>query len=194
MRLSPTLDPSLRSRSLLALPLLAALACAACGPSPELQSVYSADRTRIRYTTTEEVRLQEGQTAYVYIGAPPPAAPEPAVVARPENPFAFTRTWVGEYDCPQGITEMTLRVIGVRGERVDAVYEFHHAATGAAGSYHISGHFDPGSRRVSFSPGAWIERPPNYVTVGLEGRIDGSRFQGRITHPRCGGFSLRASK
>jgi hypothetical protein len=160
---------------------LVALACASCGPSPELQSAYNAGCPTMRYTEVSE--------AYI----PPPAAPEPVA---PENPFAFTRTWVGEYDCPQGLTDMRLKVVGVRGERVDAIYQFRHGPTGAAGSYHISGRFDFGSGRVSFAPGAWIERPPNYVTVGLEGRIegDGERFEGRITHPRCGMFSLRASR
>lgn len=132
----------------------------------------------------------------VYMGSPPPAPPEAPLAVAPENPFALTRTWVGEYDCPQGLTDMKLRVVGVRGERVDAIYEFRHGPTGAAGSYHIHGRFDFESGRVSFSPGAWIERPQNYVTVGLEGRIggNGERFDGRIRHPSCGMFSLRASR
>jgi hypothetical protein len=174
----PTLVLSMRSR--LALPLFAALACAACGPSPELQSAYDVEGPGCRYA--------RATNHMVY--APPVEAPEVA----PENPFALTRTWVGDYDCPQGQTDMRLKVIGVRGERVEAIYEFRHAPTGAAGSYHLSGRFDFGSGRVSFSPGEWIERPSNYVTVGLEGRIDGDRFEGRITHPRCGSFSLRASR
>jgi hypothetical protein len=170
----PTFVSSMRSR--LALPILAALACASCGPSPELQTAYDADRPM----------------GCVYMGSPPEA---PLAVA-PENPFALTRTWVGEYDCPQGLTDMKLRVVGVRGERVDAIYEFRHGPTGAAGSYHIHGRFDFESGRVSFSPGAWIERPQNYVTVGLEGRVggNGERFDGRIRHPSCGMFSLRASR
>jgi hypothetical protein len=112
-----------------------------------------------------------------------------------DNPFAFTRTWVGEYDCPQGITDMALRVVGVRGDRVDAVYEFNHASSGASGRYNIIGRFDPETRVVNFAPGDWIERPPGYVTVGMRGRVsnDGVTFHGRITHPRCGTFSLRAS-
>lgn len=162
------------------LSLLAALVCASCGPSPELQSAYDVEERSIRYVEVTEVSAS-------------PAPPEPLAVA-PENPFALTRTWVGEYDCPQGLTDMRLKVVGVRGERVDAIYEFRHAPTGAAGSYHIRGHYDFRSGRVSFSPGSWIERPPNYVTVGLEGRIDGVRFEGHITHPRCGMFSLRASR
>jgi hypothetical protein len=174
----PTLVPSMCSR--FALPLLAALACASCGPSPELLSAYDVEGSRIRYT--------EVHTDYAYT---PPEAP---VAAAPENPFALTRTWVGEYDCPQGLTEMTLRVVGVRGERVDAIYEFNHAPTGVAGRYHTRGRFDFETNRVTFSPGEWIDRPPNYVTVGLEGRIEGNRFEGRITHPRCGMFSLRASR
>lgn len=174
-RMRPPFVLSMRS----CVPLLAALACASCGPSPELLSPDNVSTYRYTEVTEENA---------VYVAPPPPEASE--------NPFALTRTWVGEYDCPQGLTDMRLKVVGVRGERVDAIYEFRHAPTGAAGSYHISGRFDFRSGRVSFSPGAWIERPPNYVTVGMDGRIEGNgaRFEGRITHPRCGMFSLRASR
>lgn len=175
-----------------------AIACAACGPSPEANTAYA-----VAAPGGEEVAaypVQPGQTVYVYIGdepeAPPKAAPPPAVVAAPPavpaNPFVQTRLWSGEYFCPQGMTNMTLRVTRVDGDEIDAVYAFRHIESGAAGSYRTRGHFDVSTRTVTFSPGSWISRPPNYVTVGMEGRVadDGSMFAGRITHPRCGMFSL----
>lgn len=177
-----------------------AIACVACGPSPEANSPYSVGVNNEENIAAYPVA--EGQTVYVYLGEEPGEAPKApvlsAVAEAPKaqgNPFAETRSWSGEYFCPQGTTEMTLRVTGVRGEQIDAVYEFHHEASGASGSYRIQGRFDASTRAVSFAPGAWIERPPNYVTVGMEGRIadDGSLFAGRITHPRCGMFSLTPS-
>ncbi len=173
-----------------------AIASVACGPSPEANSPYSV---ALSGENTAEYPVAEGQTVYVYIGDEAPEAPAlPAPVAAPEppreqeNPFAQTRSWSGEYFCPQGLTAMTLRVTSVRGDQIDAVYEFHHAGSGASGSYRIQGRFDGPTRSVHFAPGAWIERPPNYVTVAMEGRVadDGSLFAGRIAHPRCGMFSL----
>lgn len=195
MRIQSTFVSLTRSLRTLGLPLAAAVACAACGPSPELaQTPCSVEPVYVGS------RVSGSRDVYVYVDTPNadvrPALPPPAPLP-PDNPFAFTRTWVGEYDCPQGLTDMTLRVNTktVKGDRVNAIFEFHHAPSGAAGRYHVSGRFDPETRIVTFAPGEWIERPPGYITVAMRGRLsnDGVHFDGRILHPRCGKFSLRAS-
>ncbi|AUX21294.1 hypothetical protein SOCEGT47_017750 [Sorangium cellulosum] len=163
----------------------AALLLAACGPAPTLGEPHAA-------------ALPPAQTVYIVLGEPPPAA-EPSDDAwvpdedHGENPFERTRTWIGDYDCPQGTTEMTFRILQVRGSRIKAVFGFHHAESGVSGKYLMRGRYDAQARTATFSPGAWLERPPNYVTVSMKGdlALDGSLFAGRIEHPECGAFRLR---
>ncbi|WP_441287936.1 hypothetical protein ACSRUE_38625 [Sorangium sp. KYC3313] len=179
--------PAPRRRSALRCAACAGLLLAACGPAP----------------TLAEPRAPEPppapETVYIVLQDPPPAATTTAADGWvPEefpgdNPFQRTRTWIGDYDCPQGTTEMTFRILEVKGDRIKAVFGFHHAESGAAGKYIMSGRYDAETRTASFSPGAWLERPPNYVTVGMKGdlALDGSLFAGRIEHPDCGAFRLR---
>ncbi len=50
-----------------------------------------------------------------------------------------------------------------------------------------------GGTDVTLRPEAWIERPPHYIMVGMEGDAErGGRFAGRLTHPSCGAFSVTA--
>ena len=180
---------------------MAAILGAGCGPAP--------------YTLGPEdpaaMREPPGPAAVIVI---PQAAPIPEAVAerrapRPApheedgwvpdllprfNPFAEARTWVGAYDCPQGRTSLTLRVVDVRGTKVRAIFDFHHAPTDAAGQFLLAGEFDEHTGDMVFTPGAWIIHPDSYVTVPMAGRVsrDGTRFAGVIPAAGCGGFRLRA--
>ncbi len=119
-----------------------------------------------------------------------PRPPEPLVEVLP---FAPRQVWLGHYVCAQGRTAMALRISSVRDHTVGAVFEFSHAATGATGSFQVAGRYDPGSRRLALSPGAWIQQPPNYQTVGLAGTVsaDGSTFTGSIRNSACSTFTVR---
>lgn len=129
--------------------------------------------------------------------APPVAAPAlPPPVLQPvalENPFEETRTWRGKYICTQGLTDLAFRVTSVSGTEIGAIFQFVHVDSGAAGSYRMTGHYNPRLRTVSFEPGEWLEQPPNYVTISMTGSVspDGSIFAGRIPHPGCSWFRLR---
>lgn len=109
------------------------------------------------------------------------------------NPFVHRRVWRGVYDCPQGRTDLTLRVIEASDVRVRAIFDFHHVPSGAAGQYFVLGPFDPESGRVTLVPGPWIDQPDGYVSVGMEGQVsaDGHLFSGRIAHPSCGSFRVQ---
>ncbi|WP_437289867.1 hypothetical protein [Sorangium sp. So ce406] len=178
--------PSLRRRSALRCAPCAALLLAACGPAPGFGEPRAPEPPAA------------AETVYIVLHDPPPAAPvandgwapdEP----RGDSPFERTRTWIGDYDCPQGTTQMTLRILRVKDGRIKAIFDFHHAESGVSGKYLMLGRYDAETRTASFSPGAWIERPPNYVTVSMKGdlALDGSLFAGRIEHPECGAFRLR---
>jgi hypothetical protein len=160
-----------------------------CGPAP--------------YTIGPEEPPRPGPSVVqVFIGEAPPApqgAPEdrwiPDGLPRP-NPFADRRTWVGEYQCPQGRTDLAVRVVDVHGPWVRAVFDFHHAPTDVSGQFLMSGQFDEQNGTVVFTPGTWIIHPDDYETVGMLGSVsrDGSRFSGRIAHAGCGAFRLRAAR
>lgn len=154
-----------------------------------------------------EPAFVEAEPAPIYIiiqeaeGAPPPAivAGESKWVPEglpAENPFDRSRTWVGDYDCVQGNTGFALRIMDVRGRVVRAVFDFHHAPSGAAGKYLISGTYDPDTRHVHFDPSRWIDKPDDYVMVSMEGEVaeDGSLFAGRIPFPGCGAFRLKPTR
>lgn len=109
------------------------------------------------------------------------------------NPFEEHRLWIGDYDCNQGNTRLTLRVLDTHGSHVRAIFDFNHAPTKAAGRFIMAGQIDEGSGRTVLRPGPWIAQPDDYVTVGMSGRVsrDGSLFTGRILGPGCRGFQLR---
>ena len=177
------------SRRALVLSAPAALLLAACGPAP------GATYAEAGAPPGASAR---GETVYVILaerGAPAEDAWEPEET-HGENPFGKNRTWVGDYDCPQGNTALTLQVIQVRGPAVTAVFEFHHVESDVAGKFLMNGRYDGETRRITFNPGAWLVHPPHYTAVPMSGDVasDGSLFAGRIDHPQCGAFRLRPAK
>jgi hypothetical protein len=167
--------------------ILGAVACAACGPAP--YTIGPEEPAPAAEASPGPVQVIVGQTRPTEDRWIPDGLPRP-------NPFARSRTWVGEYDCPQGRTGLTLRIIDVRGKLVRAVFDFHHAPSGAAGQFIIGGAYDEDSRRMVFEPGPWIIHPDRYEPVGMAGQVslDGAHFAGRITEPGCAGFRLHAAR
>jgi hypothetical protein len=129
---------------------------------------------------------------------PPPAAPPlPTVTAQvvlpPPSPPVALRSgdeWVGTYTCAQGETDLALHVSRVWGDNVEAVFDFSHGPSGAAGAYEMRGTVGPGGE-VTLEPGPWLRHPSGYVSVGMHGTARGDAFSGRIENSSCGGFSLR---
>ncbi|AKT36698.1 hypothetical protein [Chondromyces crocatus] len=161
-----------------------------CGPAPYLEAEPPPQVT---------ARPAERQAVVVVLQEP---APEPAVegwipdAPREGNPLGQVKAWQGDYDCPQGTTELTLHILSVRGQHVSALFDFHHLDSGAAGRYLMAGRVHPETGRVMLTPGAWISQPRHYVSVGMSGELseDGSLFAGRMEHPLCGAFRLRPAR
>ncbi len=187
------------------------LVAAGCGRRPyvvhtvqALPPPPAAEQTTVVIVVPEGAQAPEvevrGDAPVEIVGAAEPAEPaEEAWIPRAQpgaNPFARTRTWLGDYDCVQGTTALALRIVDVRGRVVRAIFDFHHSATSAAGSYLVSGTYDPSTHRVRFDPGRWIVRPEDYVMTSMEGEVasDGSLFAGRITFPGCGAFQLKPAR
>jgi len=111
-----------------------------------------------------------------------PAAPASALsTAARRAPFASGQTWSGAYVCTQGETALQLHVTAVDHGKVDAIFEFDHGAT--HGTFRMRGTYDDGRQALDLTPGAWIDRPGNYMTVGMQGHVapDGRTYGGGIT-------------
>jgi hypothetical protein len=109
-----------------------------------------------------------------------------------DMPFSAGQAWRGAYTCPQGLTEMVLRIVKTEHYQVDLVFEFSHADSGVQGSYEMHGEVDPERRTVHLDAGAWHVQPPGYHAVDLEGRITPTgRLNGKVLHPQCGTFSVK---
>jgi hypothetical protein len=154
-----------------------ALALCACGaadtPSPA-QPAYAAPQP-----------AQPASSGGIILVAPP---------AQLAAPFGPGQTWSGTYQCTQGISSLDLRITGVAGTRVDAVFQFSVPQQGVVGQFAMAADVAPGSLHARFVPGPWIQRPPGYMTVGLEGDVspDGTEFAGAVTDAAgCTTFSLR---
>lgn len=174
--------------------LVASSLLTACGPAP-----YALYDEPARAPAPPAPPPAQEQTVLVILGEPPAVPANDGWVPEAthgESAFARTRTWVGDYDCPQGNTELTFRILSVRGGHVTALFDFHHVESGASGRYLMSGSYDADTRRVQLTPGAWIAQPRDYVSVGMSGEVaeDGSLFAGRMDHPRCGAFRLKPAR
>lgn len=122
--------------------------------------------------------------------SPQPTAQTVMVEVAPATPMHSGEQWVGTYECAQGQTDLALHIDMVTPRSVDAIFEFSHAPSGAAGAYKVHGSVDA-SGNVRLVPGPWLNRPQGYVSVGMSGRVREDAFTGRIDHPTCGSFSLQ---
>ncbi len=101
--------------------------------------------------------------------------------------------WVGTYTCAQGRTGLTLTLsAGIMGQ-LDARFEFYPVPGNPSvpsGAYRMAGWLTTDGH-LALVGVEWIRRPPDYVMVGLSGRLAGG---GRVlagTVPECDApFSL----
>ncbi len=110
----------------------------------------------------------------------------------------FTGRWEGTYVCGQGVTGLTLRVIHSGSDGVAAVFDFHPVAQNPnvpSGEFTMTGEIDARRQRLTLHSGQWIDQPPNYVMVDLDGSAAVSTtgtavLTGAVVGPGCGTFSL----
>jgi hypothetical protein len=121
---------------------------------------------------------------------PPPPPTAQVVIVAPAAPIRGGEDWIGRYTCAQGETDLDLHIDAVRGDQLEATFIFAHGPSDAAGSYKLRGSIAPDGQ-VMLVPGPWLSRPPNYVSVGMRGVVQGNTFRGRIENPSCGEFIVR---
>lgn len=104
-------------------------------------------------------------------------------------------TWRGAYVCAQGNTALALTIEPRKDGTLSALFHFEAAPDNPdvpTGCYEMEGRFTPESREVLLLPRRWLQRPANYVRVGLQGRLseDGTAMQGQVRGPGCAEFRV----
>lgn len=123
-----------------------------------------------------------------------PAAVEPVATPASNNANATygTTRWVGRYECPQGVTGLTLEIV-TAPSGATATFRFYAVPENPgvpSGSFVMRGTVR--GDVVELVPDHWIEQPTDYWMVGLVGSIDasGTTLRGRIRETECGAFEL----
>jgi hypothetical protein len=107
-------------------------------------------------------------------------------------------TWRGNYICAQGMTALALTIEPRKDGSLTALFHFEAVPDNPdvpTGCYEMQGRFTPGTNEVALAPLRWLRRPPNYVMVGLEGRLapDGAQVEGLVQGPGCSFFRVQRS-
>jgi hypothetical protein len=104
-------------------------------------------------------------------------------------------TWRGTYVCAQGNTALALTIEPRKDGSLYALFHFEAAPDNPdvpTGCYEMLGRFTPDTRDVVLWPRRWLQRPPDYVRVGLQGRLseDGAALEGQVRGPGCAEFRV----
>lgn len=105
-----------------------------------------------------------------------------------------TSVWEGRYDCAQGITGLTLELVGSGGVEVRATFNFYAVPENPSvpsGSYTLTGAVRSDGT-IELVPERWLSRPAGYEMVGMSGRLDHATgiMRGAIPFPSCTAFDL----
>jgi hypothetical protein len=107
-------------------------------------------------------------------------------------------TWRGNYICAQGMTALALTIEPRKDGSLTALFHFEAVPDNPdvpTGCYEMQGRFTPATNQVALTPLRWLRRPPDYVMVGLEGRLapDGGQIEGLVQGPGCSFFRVQRS-
>ncbi|MGW3151415.1 protein kinase domain-containing protein [Streptomyces sp. NPDC001177] len=119
----------------------------------------------------------------------------------PSSPAAdatdLSGRWNGSYVCNQGITGLVLTIEDHDDGTADAVFSFYPAPSNPQvprGSFAMTGTVENGV--LTLRATQWINQPPNYLTVDLQGSYDTltpNHLDGRVYGPNCTTFSADRS-
>jgi hypothetical protein len=125
-----------------------------------------------------------------------PERMQPETQPRLPNPDAtpMSGRWEGSYVCGQGLTGLSLQLVGHEDGTLEGIFEFSALPENPevpSGSYRVHGRVSPGWV-VILEAGEWLIHPPEYVTVPLVGRVvaDPVRIHGFVDDPLCDTFSV----
>jgi hypothetical protein len=107
----------------------------------------------------------------------------------------YAGVWEGGYICAQGRTDVTLTMEAVRGNGVEALFEFYAAAENPdvpSGSYRLAGVWAEGG--IHLEGVEWVEQPPGYIMVDIASNPDlaigPDLLAGRVEDESCEQFIM----
>ncbi len=115
------------------------------------------------------------------------------VGARAVAQEAITGVWQGSYECPQGVTGLTLIIEGAAAGGLKGNFRFYPTpgnTRAARGDYEVAVSFDPASGRFEARGTRWIDQPPGYMFANLRGVLQGKQLIGTVENEGCGAFEL----
>ncbi|MFJ5532947.1 protein kinase [Streptomyces sp. NPDC093261] len=138
-------------------------------------------------------------------GTSPDDTPSPPTTSPPDdtpsspaaNVVGLSGQWSGSYVCNQGITGLVLTIEQHDDGTAEAVFAFYPAPSNPQvprGSFAMAGTVQNGV--LTLRATHWINQPPGYLTVDLQGSYDTStpnHLDGRIYGPNCTTFSADRS-
>ncbi|AGS67095.1 putative serine-threonine protein kinase [Streptomyces collinus Tu 365] len=141
---------------------------------------------------------------YTPAGTPDDSPTPPASTPPEDSPSApasdvtdLSGQWDGSYVCNQGITGLVLTIEDHGDGTVDAVFAFYPAPSNPQvprGSFAMAGTLQSGV--LTLRATRWIEQPPNFLAVNLQGTYDTrtpDHLDGRVYGPNCTTFSADRS-
>lgn len=99
----------------------------------------------------------------------------------------FTGTWVGTYNCNQGLTTVRVTLRDDGAGQVRGLFSFSAHPTNPyveSGSYMIRGEVTP-TGYIVVNGTTWVDQPFGYDMVGFTGKITGSSITGEIPFGGC---------
>jgi hypothetical protein len=127
----------------------------------------------------------------------PTPAPNPVPVPQPpaDGVQRVKLRFVGTYTCHQGSTNLELQILDTTNPGVEALFSFSGLQM-PSGRFFMRGGYDKSTGRMRLEPQRWIEQPPGWGMVGLDGTLNrDGRYEGRVTgHPSCTSFALKDSR
>ena len=103
------------------------------------------------------------------------------------NAKRISGKWVGNYECFDGKTGVTLMLTGHKNGKVEGSFSFYPMSSSAdmatgrfvlVGSYYYDG-------SLILDSGAWIEKPEGHQTISLRGKVNSSFDTFTGTVPEC---------
>ena len=134
----------------------------------------------------------------------PPPAPSVRNTARSDATtvelLPAHTVWTGRYECAQGVTAVMLTLDVEPSGAARAIFDFGPLADNPSlptGSFRLRGTAKPSTDAIDvwLDPDEWIDRPDNYVMVGLHAGIDARRqgLRGRILNDACDWIDAKRS-
>jgi hypothetical protein len=116
-----------------------------------------------------------------------------AACSRTAAPAPIAGQWLGAFTCADGLTGLSLAIGEPLGEHVPATFSFYALPSNPgvpSGSFWMGGRFEDGDRLV-LTAGGWLEQPPGYELLDLDGTFSADRrtYSGFVIGPAdCTGF------